>query len=63
MTSIHLFEVGSGEIATLNSQVTEHPLLVSFLKDVLFYGLFRDESIDVHVSRLSDAVATILSLQ
>lgn len=58
----HFIEVISCEVAFLDDNIVEELLLVGFAKDVRFYGMFADETIDVDVTSLSDTMGTICAL-
>lgn len=57
-----LFEEGGGEVPSFDGHISQHPLLVGFLQDVLFHRALADQSVDVDVPGLPDAVAAVLSL-
>ena len=56
-------ELRGGEVAALDRQVAEQPLLVRLLDDVLLDGALGDEPVDVDVPRLPDPVAPVLRLR
>lgn len=58
----HLFEVCCGEVASLDSNVPQHSFLVGFFQDVLFNSTFADQSVDVDISCLTNAVTPVLCL-
>ena len=58
----HLLKSCSREVAPFDSDVAEEPFLVGLLQDVLLHGLLADQSVNVHVPRLADTMAAILSL-
>lgn len=57
-----LFEEGRGEVPSFNSHISQHPLLVGFLQDVLLHRALTDQPVDVDVSRLADAMTAVLRL-
>lgn len=57
-----LFEKGSGEVSSFDGHISQHPLLIGFFQDVLLHCALTDQSVDVDVPGLSDAVAAVLSL-
>ena len=50
-------ELGGGEVAALDGQVAEQPLLVGLLEDVLLDRALAYQPVDVDVSGLADPVA------
>lgn len=60
--SPYLFEVRCGEVAALDSNVTQHSLLIGFFQNILFDRTLTDQSVDVHISRLTNTVTPVLGL-
>ena len=59
----HLLEESCGEVSAFNGDVTEQSLLIGFLQNVLFHSALADQPVDVHVTRLTDAVTPVLCLR
>ena len=53
----------SGEASTLNGQVVQVPLLVAFCQNVLLNCFLADQTINVHLPGLPNAVTPVLRLQ
>ena len=59
----YFFEECCGEVPSLYGQVSQQPLLVGFLEDVLLDGSLADQPVDVHISGLANAMAPVLRLR
>ena len=63
LTWVELLQKVGIKTARLNGQVVQLPLLVALKEDVFLNCLLADQPVDVHLSRLPDAVAPILCLR
>lgn len=67
VTLDHALYIQSGEVvgsklSFLDDHIIQHPFLVGLAQDIGFDGVLGHEAVDVDVSRLPDAVATVLTL-
>jgi hypothetical protein len=62
-TQVQLGQHLSVEASTLNSQPVQLPLLVAFAEDIFLNGVGTDQTVDVHLTRLTNAMAAILMSQ
>lgn len=61
--NLHRVKKVSGKAATLDGEFPELALLVRLLEDVFFHCTLTNKTVDVDVSRLSNAMATVLCLR
>lgn len=60
--SSYFFKICCGEVASFNSNVTQHSFLIGFLQDILLNCTLTDQSVDVDISRLANTVTPVLCL-
>jgi hypothetical protein len=62
ISDVYIFEKIGSKATTFDYHVVQMPLLVCLFQNVFLDGVFRNKAVDMHVSRLSYAVTTILRL-
>lgn len=62
MLSSYFFEICCGEVASLDSNVTQHSFLIGFFQDILLNCTLTDQSVDVDISCLANTVTPVLCL-
>lgn len=56
------FEIRRCEVTAFDGQITQQSLLIRLFQNIFLDSPFADQSINVHILRLTDTMATILSL-
>ena len=59
----HRVEKVCGKAAALDGELPKLALLIRLFEDVFFHSPLTNKAVDVNVSRLSNAVATVLCLK